>query len=410
VTNHARLASFHSLLSSQGQVALQAAERLQPVESDFLAHFQRLNRHFPEDLARVALEIAILRREAGVKFPFASRMYFTRQALEQASAWEVSCYRARRFQGFNRLVDLGCSIGGDTLALAQFAPVVGIDLDPLRLAMAQANLHALEGLAHCEWLQADLPQPLPLAAGSAAGNQMALFFDPARRTQERRLHSTRQYHPPLATLLQWNILADNTGFPPLGVKISPAVDLDELAGYDAELEFISLKGELKEAVLWFGALKTTACRASLLPGGHTLAATAAELQQLAASPALLSPPRQWIFEPDPAILRAGLVRLLVQQLDAAQLDADIAYLTSHSFPASPFGRAWQVEDWLPFNLKKLRSYLRTRGVGRLVIKKRGSPLEPHVLLKQLRLQGELEKTLFLTHLQGSPIVIIAQPV
>jgi len=108
VTNHARLASFHSLLSSQGKVALQAAERLQPVESDFLAHFQFLRRHFSDDQARVALEIAILRREAGVKFPFANRLYFTRQALEQASAWEVSSYRARRFQGFNRLVDLGC--------------------------------------------------------------------------------------------------------------------------------------------------------------------------------------------------------------------------------------------------------------------------------------------------------------
>ena len=34
------------------------------------------------------------------------------------------------------------------------------------------------------------------------------------------------------------------------------VDLAELAGYPAEIEFISDGGELKECVLWFGPLRT----------------------------------------------------------------------------------------------------------------------------------------------------------
>ncbi len=132
--------SFQALLTPHGQIALQAAIELEPREVDFLAHFSTLSREYSPDLARAALEIAILRKEAFAKFPFASQMYFTREAMEQASAYEVSVYRSERFRGFRFLADLGCSIGADSLSLAALAPVVGVDLDPLRLAMARQNL------------------------------------------------------------------------------------------------------------------------------------------------------------------------------------------------------------------------------------------------------------------------------
>jgi len=43
----------------------------------------------------------------------------------------------------------------------------------------------------------------------------------------------------------------------------------------------------------------------------------------------------------------------------------------------------------------------------VVIKKRGSPLEPDRLLHDLRLEGEAQAVVFLTHLRGRPIVIIS---
>lgn len=137
------LNAFQSLLTPTGQEALQAAGELNPREKDFLRHYQALSRRYPPDLARAALEIAILRLEAAAKFPFADRMYFTREAMEQASSWEVASYRTQHYATFDRIIDLGCSIGSDTNALAKIAPTVGIDLDPLRLAMAQTNQKAL---------------------------------------------------------------------------------------------------------------------------------------------------------------------------------------------------------------------------------------------------------------------------
>jgi hypothetical protein len=189
----------------------------------------------------------------------------------------------------------------------------------------------------------------------------------------------------------------------MGVKISPGVKLDELAGYEAEVEFISLDGELKEAVLWFGPLKTAHRRATLLPGPYTLTAAPDSLLPI-------REPQAFLYEPDPAILRAGLVTTLGAQLNAAQLDPDIAYLTSEKLQTTPFARAWAVEDWFPFQLKRLRAYLRERNIGNVTVKKRGSPLVPEALIRDLKLSGENECTIFLTHLRGKAIVVIAQKV
>jgi hypothetical protein len=400
--------TFQDLLTPAGQEILLEAENLQPVEADFLKHFTVLNRRFPEKLARAALETAILRQEARDKFPQASRMYFTREALQQASSAEVSAYRSQRYRGFEVLADLGCSVGGDSLSLASLAPTIGIDIDRVRLQMAHANLTATGLGGRGLFVQADLGRSLILNSPASMG----LFFDPARRAEGKRIFSVKEYHPPLSLIQGW--LPD---FPALGVKISPGVNLAELDPYEAEIEFISLRRELKEAVLWFGPLKTSIRRATVLPGAHTFAVerlpavhstmhTAVSTSGAAELP--VGPPRAVLYEPDPSILRAGLVGELGKRLGAAQLDASISYLTADVQIETPFARSWLVEDWLPFGLKRLRAYLRSRGVGRVVVKKRGSPLEPDALIQNLRLKGEGEKTVFLTQCQGKPIAIIAR--
>jgi hypothetical protein len=394
------LASFRQLLTPAGQEALQAARSLSadaapgPREVDFLAHFTHLQRSYPTELARAALEMAILRAEAAEKFPDADQLYFTRPALEQASGGLVAAYRAQRFAGYARLADLGCSIGGDTLAMAQAGAdqVIGIDRDLLRLEMADANLAARD-CRKARVIAADLTTPLPFRLDASFG----LFFDPGRREATgERIHSVNAYHPPLRVIEGWLERCPN-----LGVKLSPGVDLAELAAYDTEIEFISNKGELKEGVLWFGPLKSAVRRATLLPGPHTLAGDPA-----AEASAHLDQPRQYLYEPDPAVLRAGLVRNLARQHELAQLDPEIAYLTGDCLVRTPFARAWRVETWFPFNLKRLRAELRARGVGEVVVKKRGSPLQPEKLIQALRLKGSQSCVVFLTQARGKPIAIL----
>ncbi len=389
---------FRALFTLTGEQALAQAVALKPSEETYLLHYQTLLRRFEPSLAQAAVETAILRQKAKHKTPFAAQLYFTREALEQASHWEVACYRASRMGGYDRILDFGCSIGGDSLAFAQNAFTVGIDCDPLRLYLAQANGRALHLEERLCFLQADLRQGLPLRRGLA---KTAAFFDPARRLSGRRRFHVESYQPPLSIVQEWQpFLAA------LAVKLSPGVALQELAAYAGEVEFISYKGELKEAVLWLGELRSGWRRATLLPAGVSLSS---EDSSAAEDELPLSPPAAYLYEPDPAILRAGLVRKLGRMLNAQQMDDEIAYLTAEQAITTPFARCWRVESWFPFQLKRLRAYLRARRVGKVTVKKRGSPLQPEALQGALRLKGEEERILFLTHLRGQPIVVIAYP-
>ncbi|HKJ28284.1 MAG TPA: class I SAM-dependent methyltransferase, partial [Anaerolineales bacterium] len=170
-----RLEDFYSLFTREGQWALESAMAFLPREKDFLADFAMLAKRFPREVARAALTTAILRGEAERKFPQAEKMYFTRQALEQATPYEVAKQRAKRFResgDFSRIFDLGCSVGGDSITLAKAAPVVGIDQEELRVAMAAKNAEALRVPA--QFLQADLNNlPFDLAK---VGGDSAIFF------------------------------------------------------------------------------------------------------------------------------------------------------------------------------------------------------------------------------------------
>ena len=61
---------------------------------------------------------------------------------------------------------------------------------------------------------------------------------------------------------------------------------------------------------------------------------------------------------------------------------------------------------MPFNLKRLRQWLREREIGQVVVKKRGSPIDPQALERQLRPEGDRSAVLVLTHVLGKPSVII----
>jgi SAM-dependent methyltransferase len=385
------LASFAALLAPHGQAALVHAAALDPTEETFLAAFNRLTRHHPADLARAALETAMMRRKARAKFSRADHMYFTRESLEQSSGEVVARYRAGRFAAFQRVGDFCCGIGGDSVALAAVSRVAAVDLDPLRLAMARQNAVAYEVADRITFREADLrTMPPP--------DVEAFFCDPSRRTGGRRRLSVKDYEPPLDVVCSWR-----ERIAAVGVKIAPGASWDELREFGAEAEFVSADGELKECALWFGPLRTVGRRATLLPGRHTLATVGPS------PPPRLNSVRQYLYEPDPAVLRAGLVTDLAELLGASQIDADIAYLTTDELRPTPFAAAFRIDEALPFQLKRLRQRLRELRVGRVVVKKRGSPLDPAALVRQLRLTGDESRVLFLTRVAGRPFALIGQP-
>jgi len=85
-------ALFHELLTPGGQELLRAAEGLASREEAYLSALGALRRAVPgasRALAGVALDTALLRARARRKFSRAPAMYFTREALEQATTEAV---------------------------------------------------------------------------------------------------------------------------------------------------------------------------------------------------------------------------------------------------------------------------------------------------------------------------------
>jgi hypothetical protein len=383
---------FQELLSTQGQTALAEAEALTPTELTFLQHHQTLSKRYSSSLSRTALEMAILRQKAEKKFPFAHQLYYIKEALEQATSWQIAQHRAKRFQNADWILDVCSSIGSDSLALAEYAPVIAYELDFLRASIAKQNSKLINPIFNVYHINQFINNSLFINNNF----KTYLFFDPARRSDSKRKFDVNDYLPPLNSIHAWKNAKG------ISVKLSPGVDLEQLTDFDAEIEFISLNGELKEAVLWMNEFKQGQKRATILSAGISLI----DLP----TPALqITPPKNYIYEPDPAIIRSGMVTSLAKDFqNLSQLDPQIAYLTSHEKQTTPLARRWDVEAWMPFNLKKLKAYLLEHKVGNITVKKRGSPITPEALQSKLKLKGPESKTIFLTKHNDQPIAIIAQ--
>lgn len=391
------LETLDALLTPRGQEALAAASALPATDATLLGDIEVLRASYGAELGAAALETIRLRRRARAKFSRADRMFWTREALEQASGEAVARHRAKRFVGMAAVWDICCSAGGDTIGLlGSGASVTGLDLDPLRLRMAQLNCEAYGVAGAARWQHGD-------AAAWRPPRGAAVFFDPARRQTRRgtsaRVFRPREYAPPLDVIDGW--LGDLEG---LAVKIAPGADYESLP-YDCEVELVSVGGDVKEACLWFGRLRRYSRSATvLLPdGAHTLHGG-----PLDAPPPV--EPLGWLYEPDGAVIRAQLVADLAHQLGASLIDSTIAYLTADRVHKTPFARAWRIVETMPFNLKRLRSRLHEMDVGRVIVKKRGSPIDPQELERRLRLEGQRELTVFVTRVLGKPSVILGEAV
>lgn len=364
------------LRTEAGARATDAVAELRAGGRTELSVLRALAREWSPPQARAALALVEGRAAAAAKLPDADRLFCDRDAAEQASDARVAGHLAQRFKelgfaGARRVADLGCGMGGDALAIAVHAPVLAVDRDPARLAMLAANAEARGLAARLELCAADLATWTPPA------DVDAIWADPARRSERGRELLPERWSPPLARVLE---LA--RGVAGAGVKLAPGVALDALPPLDTrntELEFVSLERGLRAAVLWLGTLARSARTATVLPAGASLARDA-DIAPLAST---LRAPGRYLYDPDPAIGRAGLVAELGAQLGAWQLDARIAYLSSDVAVDTPFARRLAVRACLPFAERAIANALHAAGARRVEVARRGSPVDTNALERRL---------------------------
>ena len=387
------LEAFRWLLTDQGQALLAQATELAPT-GDELQVQAELRRTAPPAVVAAAMSQVDLRTRAHAKFgDLADRMYFTPDALEQATRLSVAAHRAGRYQAFGAktLIDLGCGIGGDLIAGARAGLIcAGVDLDPVRVAVAEANLAAL-----------GLPGAVQVADATTVdhtGFDLA-FADPARRSGAGRTFNVDDWVPPW-TWVEGLLRRDAC------VKVAPGIP-HALVPADVEAEWVSDGGEVKEAALWSGRTATARRRATVIgPGGL---ASLTDEDDPGIEEVGVGDVGAFLYEPDGAVIRAGLVTAVAAGVQGHLVDARIAYLTSDLSFRTPFARGYQVHERLPYREKPLKAALRERGIGRLTIKKRGVDVTPDALRKRLALSGDEEATLVLTRVGGQGAALLVTP-
>lgn len=385
------------LQTDEGRRVLAVASEVSAEEPDPLRAHARLSRAAGGVTAphlAAALTQAALRARAAEKFGAdAAVMLFTPDGLEQSTRASVAEHRAARLAAFSAqtVVDLGCGVGGDLVAFARAGlTAAGVDLDPVRVEVARANLAAL-----------GLPGAVSVADALAVDHAAfdVAFADPARRTARGRTFSPDDWTPPWSFVL--GLLARDSC-----VKTAPGIPHDAVPE-GVEAEWVSDHGDVKEAVLWGGRLATTARRATVIRDGGL--ATLTDEDDPGAETVGVSPLGRCLYEPDGAVIRAGLVTAVAAGVGGGLIDPKIAYVTSDQAFRTPFARGYEVLEVLPHREKQLRAALHERGVGRLTIKKRGVDVVPEQLRKRLALSGDQEATIVLTRVDGHGTCLLVRP-
>lgn len=389
---------------------------------------ERLRRELSHERTHLVLEQTALRVKARAKFAAASRMFFTPLSLEQATDEVVATHKARRFADSQRVLDLCCGMGGDLLALAHAAAangeVGGVDRDAVLAHLAEHNVRATSQHGQDSTSPAEPTHRSSAFRGVSIADARevdleqcdAWHIDPDRRASGRR--TTRvELHEPDATAID-AMLRRN---PRAAIKLAPAATLPDDWPARAELEWISRHGECRQLVAWFGDLALGDPASGATGGSAWATAPRRRATVLAARgaartivgdqrgrPELAANIGRYVYEPDAAVLAAGLQLTLAEEHGLHGLAAAVDYWTGDRAIDDAALDCFEVLEVLPFSRKLLKQAVAARRVGNLEIKKRGVELNPDELRLELRPRGDASLTLIVTPCGGRVVAILSR--
>ena len=381
------------VLGADDRRGRQLLDEVASVRSIGPADLARFRKRAAPGVVAAAVRLAMRAGRPSRSSSAGERMWVEATGVEQATAEPVARHKAGRFESCPIVVDLCAGIGGDTIALA-----------------ARSRSWRWISIRGCAGGSAGMPRSTMSVIGSWR-------FRPGRRpSRSLVVHgsiSTRIAG--LAAIVElvrrglrawpsaWESIVRSV--PGGAIKLSPASDFARhLPGPGYEIELISLRGECKEATVWFGELAGCRRRATRLPEGVTWT----DRDGGRPGPVPISPLSNWIYDPDPALIRAGLVDGFAQAHGLCRVAGGVDYLTAAVLVATPFLAAFAVRDVSSMDLKHLRRMIERHRVGTLEIKVRGADVAPEALRSRLRPRGAESATLLIVGGTGPARAVLAQ--
>jgi hypothetical protein len=354
----------------------------------------------PCDASVLALIIQLYQK-ATDKLPLWVQNYcaLTTRSFEQATSQTAALYKATFIKG-QKLLILGAGLGADEWAFSKtFHKVVSIEPDEELNEIVAFNYPRLEinNAQRVATTAEDYFYTL---------NEKfdCVYTDPDRRDEKgTRKITLQQSKPDIITLLPKIWECANT----LVVKASPMIDikatLAEL-GNVAEVRVIAIKNEVKEVL--FTAKRNFEGKPIVIAANYD--GDKGWQEYTAPDDNYHTPIQQplasYFFEPNTAIIKAGVHQQYAAQLGLGAIDPKSAYYVGNTMPHEFMGRSFDIVCTLEFNKKKILAYLKDKKIDKANVAKRNFRLTADELKKLFKIKDGGNHYLFFTQQNGKGLL------
>lgn len=298
---------------------------------------------------------------------FEKKMSTDKEGRRFATPEPVAKYRAARL-ACGTIADISCGIGGQTIYFAQRCKhVYAVEIDAQKLEYAKENC-AKFGLENITFICGDALDPAVIAQIPKVD---IVFSDPARPPEEETRH-VDSLRPGIPRVMEaYAGKTENFAFE------APPQMPPERIDFDCEKEYISLNGQLNRLTLYFGRIRRYSRIAVSLPDGNALVDAPVELPPMVET----EKPMLFMFEPDPAVIAAGLLNELVDDMIKAtaghvrviKIDKKRTLLTADLLTVNPMNKNnFIVLRTMPFDSEKeyseINAFLQKSNVGKVTLR------------------------------------------
>lgn len=410
---------YRWLSTSQAQKLWQSLCSEPKTKSDAL--LKRLRTMLPANQASLLAEQIELLAMAKKKFANPQNWFWTRQLLEQSSDFETAAETALDFPTSNRVVDICCGAGADSVGLAQRGLIVqAVDSCPIACELTRQN-------AQSHGLQIDVFDRS--ADQTEIDPHSYIHIDPDRRADGARSSSLDRLSPGWGTIV--TLLGQCKG---MSLKLAPGtrVDFNRLAQRverpPESVRFLAKDGSVRQQRWYWGLERwptgsiTASMRlnepstrraehfAASQTSYRTTNSTASqgwfhetfltEEVHSANSTNLAYAPSAFVADYDPSLRAAELSSRFAKRYGWQLMDSSSGYLTANEASVHPMVRWFQVVEVLPLDLKRIKSFARTANVRTWELKSRGLEVDLNGLRRILSTEEKCQEsmTIFCTKL------------
>jgi len=297
-----------------------------------------------------------------------------RLAFEQATAKDISAYKANMWPSGAQIADLCCGMGGDSFWLPSGIVANGVDIAPERVLMFNENMERL-----------NLPHKAILQNALEASSGDFFCIDPARR---------KGLNPSFESVLEIS-----KKFKGGMVKLPPAYPENELPK-ESDVLYLGDSNDCRECLMLTGVFGKGMIRAATI--SFEWQCEKKELQNISLEVKKLG---NFILEPIPVLVRSHLFLSEAKKYGFWQIDSTLAYLSCDDYVECPGFVAYKVVD--QSSLSNVKVMLKKHNIGKITLKKRGVEVVPEEEIRRLSPKGESEGVLFYTRVLGEKRAVLA---